>query len=145
MRLGLLLVALAACSVPQPSNEEVDAPPGADEAAAIVVAEWSERLGVGLDVSEMPVVRWFEGPCLDYGDGCESVAGGHLDGGYAYSLFADAEIHLLFRPTVHQTSLVHEVLHWALDESGVHSDASHRSWAWGDVGEVMVTLAEAGL
>ncbi len=40
----VLLVGCAIGGVPEPDNVEVAAPAGADEAAEVVVQEWSERL-----------------------------------------------------------------------------------------------------
>lgn len=139
-RVGLaFFVLLAACGVPQPTNVEVDPPAGADDAAEIVVQEWSERLGVELDVEDLPPVRWFEGPCLDYGDGCIS------DGGYARSFDGAAEIHVLWLGSIHGSALSHEALHWSLDMALEDRDPDHGRARWSEEPAVQAVLASAGL
>jgi hypothetical protein len=139
----LVLAALAACSVPQPLNAEVAAPAGADDAAAIVVQEWSERLphAARLSVGDLPTVRWFAGDHLDYGGG---DAGDKVNGDFKWTPF-DAEIHLLVRDTIADSALAHEVLHWALDELGGDPDGDHRGAAWAELGDVRADLLKAGL
>lgn len=142
MRAALLCLALAACGVPQPTNEEVDAPPGADDATAIVVQEWSERLGADLDVADLPPVRWFEGPCLDYGydDGVRCTTGG-----FAEHPWGESEIHVVARASVHESKLAHEVLHWVLQQADGDDDHGHLGPMWATVGEVERVLLAAGL
>lgn len=137
----LLCLLLPACGVPQPSNVEVDPPAGADDAAAIVVQEWSERLGVELDVADLPLVRWFEGPCLDYGDGDPFCA----DGGYSTSALGDPEIHVIARDPVHSSRLAHEVLHWALEQATGDGDEGHADPAWDQVDAVVDVLRSSQL
>jgi hypothetical protein len=135
-------LALAACGVPQPTNDEVDAPPGADAAAAIVVHEWSERMGVDLAVEDLPLVRWFEGPCLDYGDdgGLRCTTGG-----FAQHPYGEPEIHVVARSPLHESKLAHEVLHWALDQANGDDDHDHLGPMWATVVDVERVLLAAGL
>jgi hypothetical protein len=134
-----LLALVSACAVEQPTNVEVDAPPGADDAAAIVVQEWSESLGVDLDVADLPPVRWFEGACLDYPGEDECLAGA-----LKWTPLA-TEIHLAIRPLLHDSSLAHEVLHWALEETAGDYDVAHENVAWAGLDDVADTLASAGM
>lgn len=137
-----MAVELAGCSVPEPVNEEVDAPPDAEDAAEIVTQEWAERMGA--ELGELPAIRWYVGECLDYGDGCETRAGEERWGGYAHGPFADPEIHVLVRGPIHESMLSHEVLHWALDERG-DPDRYHEDMAWSQVIEVDDVLIRAGM
>jgi hypothetical protein len=137
----IALLPVAACGIPQPSNTEVDAPPGADDAAAIVVQEWSERLDVELDLADLPPVRWFEGECLDYDDGYQGCA----DGGYSTAPGAASEIHVIARSTFHESRLAHEVLHWGLDRIGAPDADDHSDPIWRQVAAVEHALTGAGL
>lgn len=134
MRLAALALLLSACIPEQPSNAEVDAPPHVDEAVEVALTEWSDALGVGpLSPADVPPIRWFEGPCLDYGDRCDF---GHL----SWSAF-EQEIHLVIRPTIAESSLVHELLHWSLHETRGYYDGSHSAEAWANVDKVRDVLA----
>jgi hypothetical protein len=141
MRIALVLLLLGACGPEMPDNAEVEPPAGSDEAVALVVHAWSARLGGELSMDDMVPVRWFEGPCLEYGfdDGiC-------VKGGYAESLGADPEIHLVFDLAIHRTKLAHETLHWALDVLGLPDPGnSHEHAAWVEVADVEQELALAG-
>ncbi len=133
---------MTACgAVPEPLNPKVAAPDGADHAALVVVAQWYARLPHGelLDVHDMPTVRWFEPDergYLDYG----SASDNHV----AMGAYWSDEIHLIVRPTIHQSALSYEVLHWALDATTGDSDHDHTGPAWDQVREVRGALAEAG-
>jgi hypothetical protein len=142
---------IAACGVPQPINDEVDAPDGADDAAAMIVAEWAARLpNAGwLSPDDLPTIRWFaplpsDAPCsaLDYDDGETPCAAG----GYSTAPFADPEIHLLLITPLHNSRLSHETLHWALDVTAGDKDHDHeRREIWAQVAGVRSLLSDAGM
>jgi hypothetical protein len=135
--LALLAALLAACGVPQPTNEEVPAPDGAAESVAIAVAEWSDALDERLAMDDVPLIRWFEGACLDYGDGqC-------TPGAYQWTPLA-TEIHIIRRPTIHESSLAHELLHWSFDERGQDVDTDHSRPLWAGVPAINDVLVLAG-
>ncbi len=124
---GIIIAMAANCgchSVPEPTNVEVDAPAGADEALEVAVAEWAARVphAARLDVGDLPAVRWFEGNCLDYPEHPDSC----ILGLYAWASFDEPEIHLLVN---HPVIMAHEVLHWALD-SAVADDPTHARPEW---------------
>lgn len=139
--MSLLALLGLGCAVPEPDNVEVAAPAGAEDAAAIVVQEWSERLPHAgrLDVDDLPPVRWFEGPCLDYGDATECILGSGR-----WTPLAE-EIHLLVRDSLADTSLTHELLHWSLNQTGAGRDGDHTSRWWTQVDEIDAILRRAGL
>ncbi len=122
----LLLVVLVACGPPMPSNDLVDAPPDADLVVQCAVDAWSERLE--RDLPAPPLVLWFDGECLDYGDRC---LGGATMTGYA----GEPEIHLPWRPSAAQAQVRHEVLHWALYVSDL-PDVDHSGPYWESLTDV---------
>lgn len=145
MRLAILFTQLLACAVstPEPLNAEVAAPEGSGHASIIVVEEWSLRLEAwDLNASDMPPVRWFEGPCLDYGGQIvpkhDCVTGFfESDGG--------GEIHVAMLESIHSSALAHEALHWSLQQHTGCSNSDHDWPIWSAVGEVQDVLHMAGL
>lgn len=140
------LCALTACDgVMQPTNEAVAAPEGADDAAEVVVTEWSERVldAERLSIDDLPLVRWFQGECLVYG--YPDLDAACPLGAYVRTHSSGSEIHLLLSPTLHESPLTHEVLHWVLDETTGDMDQGHETPPWMEVDDVMTVLRLAGL
>lgn len=130
---GLLV---SACGVPQPSNTEVAPPENSTRAYTLVVAAWAARTTPNPLVGELPPVRWFAGPCLDYGDSGE----GCTIGGWSFaSVGGDSEIHLVLMETIPESSLAHEVLHWVLQD-----DPNHEHDLWLEVPDVNAMLVSEG-
>lgn len=144
MRLvGMVAVLAAGCGIPEPINEEVDPPPGADAATEMAVIEWAGRIGDhSVTPDRLPPVRWFEGPCLDYGGRAEAVC---AHGSNSIAFTGGSEIHLVYRDRPSASSLPHEVLHWALSESRGRYDGDHRLPLWGQLYEVERMLSLAGM
>jgi hypothetical protein len=141
MSIALLVVAGGCVGLSEPSNPEVAPPEGALDAAAIVVTEWSERLPGADDLilEDLPPIRWFEGECLDYGEAdCPT-------GATIFAWNGEEEIHVLVRPTIHESSLAHEILHWSLDVVAGSPDGDHAGAVWAQVSEVDDILRRAGL
>lgn len=142
MRILILLTLLSGCSVERPANQPADPPLGADEAEALVLAAWTEALlpdARGRALSDPPPILWFEGDCLDYSDDsfCET--------GRTSTVPGDVEIHILARPRASETALAHELLHWALHETGCGWDGGHEEGEWDLVIPLQWELYDAGL
>lgn len=124
--LMLVLTCLSGCEPRWPSNREVGAPAGADDARDAAVREI--EAGLGEELPAPPDVYWFEGPCLDYGDqdvGAATSPDLCAVGGFAEAWGADPEIHVVWREPVHDSSLPHELFHWALQEAQGDQDQDH--------------------
>lgn len=141
-RLALVALLAAGCpSIPEPLNAEVEPPAGAGPAAELARAEWAGRLSA--DLGELPVIRWFEGPCLRWPDDVEQCLDGSTWTPHGL-LDADVEIQLVAVAPVHRSALAHELLHWALDESSGDADGDHGAPEWDQVAEVDAALEAAG-
>jgi hypothetical protein len=136
------LACIASACVEQPTNREVDGPAGVDDAVALVLLEWGDRLGARLDPDQAPPIAWFEGPCLVY-DGDDR--GAWCIWGRTQWTPLGAEIHLVAWPDAHDSELAHELLHWSLEAVNGHSDGDHSSTRWAQVELVDDALARAGL
>src|SRR5688572_3067271 len=130
---SVFILALAACSVPQPSNETAAAPAGADAAADLVVAAWAARLEAELGAP--PAVRWFAGECLAYDTDYPHC----IRGAYWCGYF---ELHLVWRDRPSDSELVHELLRGALEPE---CDGLHEGPRWAEVDAVRAELRGAGL
>lgn len=139
---SLLALLLAACSVERPSNPPADPPPGVDVAEEMILEAWSAALlPGGRALTDPPPVLWFEGRCLDYGEGCGEA---EPDGATLF-VPGDVEIHLIARPLVSDTALAHELLHWALHDIGRGWDGEHTTPEWSLVAPLKAALAGDGL
>lgn len=150
MRLASLLSVLAlACALacgctledpsPDPYNSEVAPPPGLERAAAIVRAEWSDRLGVDLPET-LPEIRYYLG-CLQYPPEFMQQIwySGCIEGRYFSS---DENVHVRVRPGGPATdALAHELLHWALENGRGDSNSEHDDPIWLEVQAVRDVLA----
>lgn len=153
LSIGVAVAVVAGCGLPDPVNQEVAPPGGAQEATEIAVSEWSERVpgAEDLDVGDLPPIRWFEGvPCECAG--CTSApfclldSGGIADkaGKYRWTAF-EAEIQLVVFPTIHESGLTHEILHWTLHKAAGDPDDLHEGAIWDQVDEVNEILRAVGL
>lgn len=146
----LVALGLVGC-VHRPINEEVDAPEGADAALEMIVQEWSDILDVDISASDVPTITWYapyEGrDCIMYSETMENCK----YGAFLWSPFEE-QIYLIRKPTLHQSGMAHEVLHWHLWSRGAgpgwvsgDADDGHSLPEWDGVPEVNLRLAEAGL
>lgn len=155
-RILLLILLAAGCitakpsgmGVWQPTNPEIAAPEGADEATYLILAEWARRSPPAPRFGwYTPRVRWFKGyespttGCchLDYGPG-------RLRDSVTWP--REASIHVVTvtpeqRPS--GSGLAHELLHWALVASGRDGDNGHKGAIWQQVKDVNALLRERGL
>lgn len=129
MRLLLaVLPAIAACAAPYPENPLSPAPEGYPVAKQRIIAAWEDEVG---QLGDPPLIFWFAGTCLNYGDGFDPCT----KGAYWQEGDGQTEIHLVVTPNPADSSLAHELLHWALDETG-DDDPDHTDPLWERVPEV---------
>lgn len=132
-------MALVGCGEVWPLNERADGPLGEAEAAEI--ARDFIGLGLGDDRVWSDDIHWYEGPCLIPNEGdCPSgalVQRGWPESGYIMSIVT--------RPRISDSSVVHEITHWYLAESGFGIDLDHASHVWPRVSEANDELRRMGL
>jgi hypothetical protein len=154
MKALALIIALAACAAPsepaplppppEPLNPEVEAPAGAQEAAEAIKA--SLETDLGLELPELPAVRWFERgseSSLLYPQGsvgATSATGGCRAAGGTELVTAvlgcfwtreGGIVHLLrYSDDPARSSLEHELVHWALWLATGDTDGEHTGEIW---------------
>ena len=124
MRAFAPLLLLFACAVPEPSNREVS--PTALEVQAVIDYAEAWKATLGAELGEPPPVRWFVGECLRYDVEVE----GECPHGVYWDWWDGDEIHVLRRETMPETSLAHELLHWALNATEGRPDDDHNRAEW---------------
>lgn len=137
------MAALSGCAV---GHIEHDARTEAEDAIPMIRDMWEETLGVDLYSKPFPKVTWHDVECLNHlPDPAFEFDGGCLLG--RYNGTDDGVIDLVVPPSqrVSDSSLAHEMLHWALDMKETRPDPTHSGRAWDKVDEINDTLWEVDL
>lgn len=125
----LILALLGACNVETPDQPEVDAPADAADAAEFAAGHWQVVLGLHDDDYVIPSITWFRGKCLTWTwlpEPHDCTAGMFFSG----EAWTGERIEMILAPTIEQSSMAHELLHWALQRRDGDCDDGHHGPEW---------------
>lgn len=139
----ILACLVSSCGVPWPENPGAKEPAGTSLAVGLTVQFWSEHFP-GIEFPPPPPISWFQGECLEYDELEEPYE--CTIGMYLFNCF-DEEIHIIAEATPSSTALTHELLHWALHQSGTveNGDPDHQHPLWKEVKVITQILKDEDL